>query len=81
MICWRAFPARPRVVEMLAPYRGAGPVAGGMLRRIERPLGLARIDLHDDAPLIDLDDPVVLTAIRLRPSVVEEAARLLGMGS
>ncbi len=63
------------VVEMLAPFRGSGPVTGGMLRRLERPLVLARIDLHDDAPLIDLDDPVVLTAARLRPSVVATRRR------
>jgi hypothetical protein len=35
-----------------------------------RPLALATLELPDDAPLVDLDDPAVLAREQLRPSLV-----------
>jgi hypothetical protein len=57
------------VVEQLAPFRGQRLIAS-LLRRRALPLALARIELHDEAVLIDLDDPNVLKRERLRPSRV-----------
>jgi hypothetical protein len=58
------------VVEQLARFRGQRLVPA-LLRRRELPLALAEIELDDGpAPLLDLDDPVVLRRERLRPSVV-----------
>jgi hypothetical protein len=56
-------------VEQLARFRGQRLIAEMLVRR-GLPLALAAIELPDDAELIDLDDPVVLRRMRLRPSVV-----------
>ena len=78
---------RAAVAEQLARFRGL-PLARRMLRQGTRPLALARIDLRDDASLVDLDDPGVLVRESLRPSVVatrrraetqEYARRLFGV--
>lgn len=58
------------VAEALAPFRGTGASAAGLLSRGGRPLALVGLELSADASLVDLDDPVVLTAAGLRPSQV-----------
>lgn len=63
------------VVEPLAEFRGAGPLAPWMLRRQGLPLALAAIELDDRAALVDLDDPGVLVRERLRPSRVATRMR------
>lgn len=63
------------VAEALAPFRGAGDLTSAMLERAGRRLMLAPIDAPDDAVLIDLDEPRVLRAERLRPSVVATRRR------
>jgi hypothetical protein len=62
------------VVEQLARFRGQrlGPA---MLRRRGLPLALADLELDPGAELIDLDDPIVLGAERLRPSRVATRRR------
>jgi hypothetical protein len=62
------------LVEQLARFRGQSFVPA-MLRRRGLPLALAAIELDDDAELIDLDDPDVLSAEGLRPSVVATRTR------
>lgn len=57
------------VVEQLARFRGQRLIAQMLVRR-GLPLAVAAIELRDDAEVIDLDDPVVLRRLRLRPSVV-----------
>lgn len=57
------------VAEQLAAFRGQRLTAS-ILRRRGLPLALAEIALDPAAPLIDLDDPVVLRRERLRPSRV-----------
>jgi hypothetical protein len=57
------------VVEQLARFRGQRLIAQMLVRRGLQ-LAVAAIELPDDAELIDLDDPVVLRRLRLRPSVV-----------
>ena len=57
------------VVEQLARFRGR-KLLGGALRRRGLPLALAALELPDDAELVDLDDPAVLTGHELRPSQV-----------
>lgn len=57
------------VVEQLAAFRGQRLIAS-MLTRRGLPLALARLELPDEASLIDLDDPSVLRRERLRPSRV-----------
>lgn len=57
------------VAEQLGAFRGQRLVAS-LLRRRGLPLALAEIELNDNAALVDLDDPVVLKAERLRPSRV-----------
>jgi hypothetical protein len=57
------------VVEQLAPFVGTGLgepdlVRGGL------PLALAALELPEDSRLVDLDQPFVLAAARLRPSLV-----------
>jgi hypothetical protein len=61
--------------EALAPFRGAGPLASGMLLRGGLPLALARLELADDAGTVDLDDPRVLAGRGLRPSRVATRRR------
>ena len=57
------------IAEQLGAFRGQRLVAS-LLRRRGLPLALADIELDDTATLLDLDDPVVLTGERLRPSRV-----------
>jgi hypothetical protein len=57
------------VVEQLARFRGQRLIETMLVRR-GLPLALAAIELPDKMELIDLDDPVVLRRLRLRPSVV-----------
>jgi len=57
------------VVEQLARFRGQRLIPEMLIRR-GLALGLASIELPDRAQVIDLDDPVVLSAHELRPSLV-----------
>lgn len=62
------------VVEQLAPFAGArldelDLVRGGL------PLALAVLRLPDDARVVDLDEPLVLAAEALRPSLVSTRER------
>ena len=57
------------VVEQLARFR-TQRLTASLLRRRGLPLALAALELPDDAPLVDLDDPAVLRRERLRPSLV-----------
>jgi hypothetical protein len=57
------------VVEQLARFRSQRLIEQLLVRR-GLPLGLAEIELPDDAELVDLDDPAVLRRRRLRPSIV-----------
>ncbi len=57
------------IAEQLGAFRGQRLIAS-LLRRRGLPLALADIELDDNAALVDLDDPVVLKAERLRPSRV-----------
>jgi hypothetical protein len=63
------------VAEALAPFRGSGDLSPAMLERTGRTLALAPIDAPDEATLVDLDEPRVLRAERLRPSVVATRRR------
>jgi hypothetical protein len=63
------------VAEALAPFRGADELIPEMLERGGRPLALATLELRDDVPLIDLDDPRTLAAEGLRPSEVATRRR------
>jgi hypothetical protein len=63
------------VAEALAPFRGTGDLHPEMLTRMGRPLALAELSLDDDATLLDLDDPAVLTDEGLRPSDVATTDR------
>jgi hypothetical protein len=58
------------VAEQLAPFRGTGALLPSMLVRLGLPLALASLELPDEAPVVDLDDPAVLSAKSLRPSWV-----------
>ncbi|HSL21008.1 MAG TPA: RES domain-containing protein [Vicinamibacterales bacterium] len=62
------------VAEQLAAFRGQRLTAS-ILQRRALPLALAEIELDNAATLVDLDDPVVLSRERLRPSRVATAAR------
>jgi len=57
------------VVEQLARFRGQR-LSSALLRRRGLPLGLAELELADDAELLNLDDPAVLIQEELRPSMV-----------
>jgi hypothetical protein len=57
------------VVEQLARFRGSVLVPQ-ILERRRLPLALATLELPDRPPLVDLDDPGVLAARALRPSLV-----------
>jgi hypothetical protein len=61
--------AASAVVEELRCFVGTG-LAGPDLRRSGLPLALATLVLADTASLVDLDEPLVLAAARLRPSLV-----------
>ncbi|MBO0893096.1 MAG: RES domain-containing protein [Acidimicrobiales bacterium] len=63
------------VAEALAPFRGTGDVGPELLARSGRPLAIVELDLDPAALLIDLDDPVVLAAEALRPSIVATGRR------
>jgi len=62
------------LVEQLARFRGQRLTAGMLVRR-GLPLALATIELPDDGSVVDLDDPAVLSAHGLRPSVVATRTR------
>ena len=64
------------IVEQLAAFRGQRLMAS-ILRRRGLPLALARLELDDDAGLLDLDDPAVLRRERLRPSRVATRRRAI----
>ena len=57
------------VVEQLGRFRGQRLVPQMLVRR-RLPLAVAAIEVPDDQELLDLDEPAVLTANELRPSVV-----------
>ena len=61
--------------EMLAPFRGTGDLQPELLVRSGRRLALAELELAGDATLIDFDDPAVLIAESLRPSIVATGQR------
>jgi hypothetical protein len=63
------------VAESLAQFRGSAQLDEEMLDRGGVRLALAALELPDDAPLLDLDDPRTLVRERLRPSRVATAAR------
>ncbi|MBA2641934.1 MAG: RES domain-containing protein [Actinobacteria bacterium] len=62
------------VVEQLARFRGQRLIPELLVRR-GLTLGLASIELPDRAQVIDLDDPAVLSAHDLRPSLVATRQR------
>jgi hypothetical protein len=63
------------VAEQLAPFRGSGTLVPSMLVRFGLPLALAALELRDDVPVVDLDDPQVLEVEGLRPSQVATRMR------
>lgn len=63
------------MVEALAPFRGSGELTDALLLRGGLPLALAQLELDDDTPLLDLDDPRVLARKRLRPSQIATRTR------
>lgn len=67
--------ATSAVAEALAPFRGTGDLQPELLIRSGRQLALAELALASDAQLIDLDDPGVLDAEALRPSIVATGRR------
>jgi hypothetical protein len=62
------------VVEQLAPLAGTA-LAPPDLRRGGLPLALAALELAPEARLVDLDEPHVLAAAGLRPSLVATRER------
>jgi hypothetical protein len=69
--------AASAIAEALAPFRGTGDLRPELLARMGRPLAVAELELGGDGALIDLDDPAVLAAERLRPSQVATTRRAL----
>ena len=69
--------ATSAVAEVLAPFRGTGAVEPELLLRSGRQLALAEFELSPDAQLVDLDDPIVLAAEVLRPSIVATSRRAI----
>jgi RES domain-containing protein len=63
-------------VEQIARFAGTSLGPADLVRR-GLPLSLAAVELADDAPLVDLDEPRVLTGEGLRPSQVATNARSL----
>jgi hypothetical protein len=63
------------VAETLAPFRGTGDLQPELLVRSDRRLALAELELDAAAVLVDLDDPAVLAAEALRPSIVATGRR------
>jgi hypothetical protein len=68
--------ARSSIVEQLAAFRGQR-LTSSLLTRRGLPLALARLELTDDAALLDLDDPRVLDRVGLRPSIVATKDRAI----
>lgn len=64
------------LVEQLARFRGTS-LAPGCLVLGGSALALADLELPDDAPVLDLDDPIVLAELGLRPSRVASRVRRL----
>lgn len=62
------------LVEQLAPFRG-NVLRPEFLVRRGLPLAVAEIELDDAAELVDLDEPEVLRANELRPSLVATRRR------
>jgi hypothetical protein len=62
------------VVEQLARFRGQR-LTEGMLFRRRLPLALVAIELPDERQILDLDEPAVLAAHVLRPSLVATRSR------
>ena len=63
------------IVEALAPFRGTGDLRPELLVRSGLHLALAELELDAGSVLIDLDDPSVLIAETLRPSIVATGHR------
>jgi hypothetical protein len=63
------------VAEPLAAFRGSGRLTASMLTHLGRPLALAELAVPDEAIAVDLDDPKVLAAERLRPSRLATRSR------
>ena len=63
------------VVEEIGRFVGT-ELAAADLRRGGLPLALATLVLADAAALVDLDEPLVLAAARLRPSLVATEERV-----
>jgi hypothetical protein len=68
------------VAELLAPFRGTGTLSPSMLVRFGLPLALASLELPDGATVVDLDDPLALSAESLRPSRVATRRRSVTQG-
>lgn len=68
------------VAELLAPFRGTGAILPSMLIRFGLPLALASLELPDEATIVDLDDPLILSAEDLRPSQVATRRRSATQG-
>jgi hypothetical protein len=62
------------VVEQLARFAGTELSAAELARR-GRPLALATIELSGDGEVVDLDEPLVLAAEGLKPSIVATGER------
>jgi hypothetical protein len=62
------------VVEQLAPFAGT-EIAAPDLVRGGLPLALAALELPDGMRLLNLDEPLVLAAEKLRPSLVATQER------
>jgi hypothetical protein len=62
------------IVEQLAPFRTQRLVPAMLVRR-GLPLAVASVELDDDAPLVDLDEPRTLVRHRLRPSQIATRRR------
>ncbi len=67
------------VAEWLAPLAGT-KLAAVDLRRTRLPLALAVLRLDDGASLVDLDEPLVLASVGLRPSRVATTDRRRSQG-
>jgi hypothetical protein len=68
------------VVEEVGCFVGT-ELARTELRRGGRPLALAKLALADTVSLVDLDEPLVLAAARLRPSLVATNERRRTQGA
>ncbi len=64
------------IVEQLARFR-TQPLSPALFRRRGLPLAVASLVVADDAELIDLDEPSVLSRERLRPSQVATRDRTI----